>query len=89
MSRQKIRAIIGEGLSAEGEYPMGHIVGNGGITRIEEETENLGTYGIHWFFVYAGDDLRYRINAREVAVVELFKAADTHPDTGAEMESAR
>lgn len=72
--RKKIRAIFGDEPRRDGEYPMAHIVGHGGVTRIEEDTENLGTYGIHWFFVYVGDDLIVRVNALSVASVELFKA---------------
>jgi len=76
MAEKGVRAILGDEPRRDGEYPMAHIVGYGGVTRIEEDTEHLGDYGIHWFFVYAGDDLLYRINARYVASVELFKAGE-------------
>lgn len=71
---KSIKAILGDEPRRDGEYPMAHVVGHGGVTRIEEDTENLGSYGIHWFFVYAGDDLLFRVNALSVASVELFKA---------------
>jgi hypothetical protein len=74
IEKTKIRAILGDEPRRDGEYPMAHIVGFDGVTRIDEDTENLGHYGIHWFFVYAGDELRFRINALSVASVELFKA---------------
>jgi hypothetical protein len=74
MAKARIRAIIGDEPRRDGELPMAHIVDFNGVTHIEEDTENLGTYGIHWFFVYCGDELLFRINALSVASVELFKA---------------
>lgn len=74
MAEARIRAISGDEPRRDGEYPMAHIVGFNGVTRIVEDTENLGTYGIHWFFVYSGEELLFRVNALSVASVELFKA---------------
>ena len=40
-----------------------------GVTRIEVEEQNLGTYGISWFVVFKGDEEAHRMNALHVATV--------------------
>ena len=66
----------------EGEYPIVYAVGNSitrgaqPITRIERREENLGTYGVVWFDVFVGDDLRASMNALLVAEISYSAKAE-------------
>lgn len=67
---KRIRLIVGMEPGREGEYPSTYSVGTKlrspaqhTITRIERREENLGTYGIVWFDVFAGDILLASMNA--------------------------
>ena len=64
-----IRSICGAEPMREGEIPDHFHVGYAGITRIEVEEQNLGTYGIMWFVVFKGDEEAHRMNALHVATV--------------------
>ncbi|WP_187967919.1 hypothetical protein [Aquibium microcysteis] len=64
-----INGICGVEPNREGEYPHAHAVGFGGVTEIVEELENLGSYGIKWFVVKAGENTLAKMNALHVAHV--------------------
>lgn len=70
----KIKRIDGAEPHREGEYGWSYVVGYGGITTIEEQTENLGSYGITWFVVKRGEDPIAKMNALHVAHVEFASA---------------
>lgn len=69
----KIKSIYGPEPLRSGEWPVGHVVGFDGVTHIDEKDENLGTYGIHWFCVWAGDQEICRLNAVHVAQVDFVR----------------
>lgn len=74
---QTIKAISGLEPRREGEYPECYVVGHRGsatpeVTRIEMRLENLGSYGITWFDVFAGETLIASMNAIGVVSVEYF-----------------
>jgi hypothetical protein len=65
----RIKSISGAEPSREGEYPICWALGYDGVTRIEETTENFGTYGITWFEVFNEDKRIAKLNALHVASV--------------------
>jgi hypothetical protein len=77
VTEPEIKAVIGEEPRREGEYPLiyqvGYDVQQGvRVTHITEETENLGTYGVKWFYVWADKHLVAKMNALQVATI-LYK----------------
>ena len=78
---QTIKAISGLEPRREGEYPECYVVGQRGsaipeVTRIEMRLENLGSYGITWFDIFAGETLIASMNAMAVASVEYYPPDD-------------
>lgn len=65
----KINRIDGPEPHREGEYGWSYLIGCDGVTSIEEQTENLGSYGITWFIVKRGEDAIAKMNALHVAHV--------------------
>ena len=63
---QKIKNICGAE-NQRGEEPDFYAVGYSGVTSIERAEENLGTYGIVWLRVMAGEVEIARMNALHVA----------------------
>lgn len=59
----RIHSITGSEPRRDGEYPVCWAVGYDGVTRIEETTENLGTYGITWFEIFKEDKKIAKLNA--------------------------
>lgn len=77
----EIKAVIGEEPRREGEYPLIYQVGyevqpGVRVTHITEDTENLGTYGVKWFSVWADKHLVAKMNALQVAAVLYKEKAD-------------
>lgn len=72
----KIRGVYGIPQRIDDYEPDGATVGFNGVTRIEEFTENLGTYGITWFNIYKGDHQTEKMNALAVASVLYFEDQD-------------
>lgn len=69
----KIKIVNGPEPMREGEYPDSFWVGYGNpvVDRIEEENENLGTYGITWFVAYdSSGNAIGKLNATHVASVK-------------------
>lgn len=64
-----IKSICGTEPRRDGEYPWAYMVGSDGVTEIDEVTENLGSYGITWFIVRAGENTLAKMNALHVAHV--------------------
>lgn len=76
----KILAVVGQEPRREGEYPSQLHVGwafnhtDNMVSRIEEEQENLGTYGITWFVAYHADGrMIAKMNALNIAEVHYMK----------------
>jgi hypothetical protein len=65
----KIKSIIGPEPVHKSEYPTTWFIDYDGVTEIREVTENLGTYGITWYEVHAGDKLIAKMNALHTAEV--------------------
>lgn len=68
----KIKNICGAEPLRENEYPWAYYVGHDGITSIDEDHENLGSYGITWFVVKRGDHVVAKMNALYVALVGYY-----------------
>lgn len=72
MTARTIRNVTGAEPRREGETPDCFWVGYGTpvVTRIEEEMENLGSYGITWFVAYdKNGNAIGKMNATHVASV--------------------
>lgn len=69
----RIKEIYGPEPMREGECPLIHAVGRKGITEITEEHENMGTYGINWLVVKAGDTLICKINALHISEIYYYQ----------------
>lgn len=74
MADLKINGIWGAEPMREGEFPDCHMVGRNGVTHIDRREENLGTYGLVWFDVFADDVLRWSLNASFVASIRYDPA---------------
>jgi hypothetical protein len=73
--QHKIKRISGAEPRRDGEYPVIYALGFDGVVLIEEEQENLGTYGIIWFKAYKDDGtLVGKMNAAYVANVDYDPA---------------
>ena len=76
----RIKLIAGAEPARAGDYPTTYGVGFHSnkrlITRIERREENLGTYGILWFDIFAGDVLLASMNAMAVSEVHYAKVED-------------
>lgn len=78
-SSLEIKAIFGEEPKREGEYPNAYEIGYDSrlgvrVTHITEQVENLGQYGIHWFYVWSENQLVAKMNASFVSTV-TYKGA--------------
>ena len=71
-TKQAIRGVFGTEPRRDGEYPTVYMVGSDGVTRITESTEDLGTYGIHWFHAWKDDVELARMNAVHIETVAFF-----------------
>ena len=72
---QAIKGISGAEPHREGEYPVAYAIGFDDVVRIEEQNENLGTYGITWFVALKEDgSIVGKMNAAHVAHVEYMPA---------------
>lgn len=80
---QRIRLIAGMEPNREGELPLVYAIGNKFgpllriITRINLREENLGSYGIAWFDVFAGDVLLASMNALATSEIYYDDADET------------
>ena len=50
-----------------------YTVGRMGITKIDEDTENLGKYAIKWYCVYKDDFMFVKVNALHIQEVDFVK----------------
>ena len=70
-----IRSVFGAEPRREDEQPSSIIVGFREVHRIEEENENLGTYGITWFVGYTHQGQKVaKMNALHVETVSYGNA---------------
>ena len=71
-----IKSVVGAEPHRQGEYPTSIVVGYNNVVRIEEENENLGTYGITWFVGYDKEDQKVsKMNATFVETVTYGNAS--------------
>lgn len=71
---QKIRAIWGAEPVRDQEGCEAYVIGFKGVTSIVRRVENLGTYGMVWFDVFAGEQRIQSMNASFVASIAYVKA---------------